>query len=164
MKPKRIALLGLMLALALILGYVERLIPFNIGIAGVKIGLANIIVLLLLKRFGIGYALTVNVLRITIVNLLFGSAVSLAFSLFGGVLSTLAMYVAQKISGISETGISAIGGATHNLGQTIAAALLLSTPSVLRLLPILLIFGELSGVLCGVVAHVILKRSDKLKI
>ena len=83
MKTKRIALLGLMLALALILGYVERLIPFNIGIAGVKIGLANIVVLLLLKRYGVSVALTVNILRITIVNLLFGSAISLAFSLFG---------------------------------------------------------------------------------
>ena len=164
MKPKRIALLGLMLALALILGYVERIIPFNVGVAGVKIGLANIVVLLLLKRFGVGAALTVNILRIGIVNLLFGSVVSLAFSLFGGVLSTLAMYFAQKIKGISETGISAIGGATHNLGQTVAAALLLSTPSVLRLLPLLLLFGELSGIICGMVAHLILKRSDKLKI
>ena len=164
MKTRRIALLGLMLALALILGYVERLIPFNVGVAGVKIGLANIVVLLLLKRFGVGAALTVNVLRITIVNLLFGSAVSLAFSLFGGVLSTLAMYFAQKIKGISETGISAIGGSVHNLGQTIAAALLLATPSVLRLLPLLLLFGELSGILCGIAAHIILKRTNIIKV
>lgn len=161
MKPKKIAFLGIMLTLALVLGYVERIIPFNVGIAGVKIGLANIIVLLLLKKQGIGAALTVNVLRIVIVNLLFGSVISLAFSLFGGVLSTLAMYFMLKLNVFGEVGVSAVGGVVHNIGQTLAAALLVSSSSVLNLLPYLMLFGEISGVLCGIAVAVLIKPSRK---
>lgn len=162
MKPKKIAFLGLMLTLALVLGYVERLIPFNIGIAGVKIGLANIIVLLLLKHYGLGAAIMVNVLRIVIVNLLFGGVVSLAFSLLGGVLSTLAMYFMLKLKTFGEVGVSAVGGVVHNLGQTLAASLLLASPSVLRLLPYLMLFGELSGILCGIVAKNLTRYLNKI--
>lgn len=162
MKPKKIAFLGLMLTLALVLGYVERLIPFNIGIAGVKIGLANIIVLLLLKHYGLGAAIMVNVLRIVIVNLLFGGVVSLAFSLLGGVLSTLAMYFMIKSKIFGEVGVSAVGGVVHNLGQTLAAALLLGTPSVLRLLPYLMLFGEISGILCGIAAKTLTRYLNKI--
>lgn len=162
MKPKKTAFLGLMLTLALVLGYVERLIPFNIGIAGVKIGLANIIVLLLLKHYGLGAAIMVNVLRIVIVNLLFGGVVSLAFSLLGGVLSTLAMYFMLKSKIFGEVGVSAVGGVVHNLGQTLAAALLLGTPSVLRLLPYLMLFGELSGILCGIAAKTLTRYLNKI--
>lgn len=161
MKAKKIAYLGVMLTLALILGYVERIIPFNIGIAGVKIGLANIIVLLLLKRYSLGAALTVNILRIVIVNLLFGSVVSLLFSLFGGILSTLAMYLMLKTKIFGEVGVSAVGGVVHNLGQTLAASLLVSSGTVLRLLPYLMLFGELSGILCGIAAAIILKAEHK---
>ncbi len=162
MKNKKIAILGIMLALALVLGYVERIIPFNIGIAGVKIGLANIIILVLLKRYGITAALTINILRIVIVNLLFGSVVSLAFSLFGGVISTVSMFFALKIKGIGTVGVSAVGGVMHNLGQTLAAALVLCTPSVLKLMPYLMFFGELSGILCGIAAYFILNRTNKI--
>lgn len=162
MKPKKIAFLGLMLTLALVLGYVERLIPFNIGIAGVKIGLANIIVLLLLKHYGLGAAIMVNVLRIVIVNLLFGGVVSLAFSLLGGVLSTLAMYFMLKSKIFGEVGVSAVGGVVHNLGQTLAASLLLGAPSVLRLLPYLMLFGELSGILCGIAAKNLTRYLNKI--
>lgn len=162
MKSKKIAFLGLMLTLALVLGYVERLIPFNIGIAGVKIGLANIIVLLLLKHYGLGAAIMVNVLRIVIVNLLFGGVVSLAFSLLGGVLSTLAMYFMLKSKIFGEVGVSAVGGVVHNLGQTMAASLLLGTPSVLRLLPYLMLFGELSGILCGIAAKTLTRYLNKI--
>ena len=161
MKAKKIAYLGVMLTLALILGYVERIIPFNIGIAGVKIGLANIIVLLLLKHYSLGAALTVNILRIVIVNLLFGSVVSLLFSLFGGILSTLAMYLMLKTKIFGEVGISAVGGVVHKLGQTLAASLLVSSGTVLRLLPYLMLFGELSGILCGIAAAIILKAEHK---
>lgn len=161
MKTKKIAFLGTMLTLALVLGYVERIIPFNVGIAGVKIGLANIIVLLLLKKQGIGAALTVNVLRIVIVNLLFGSVISLAFSLFGGVLSTIAMYFMLKLKIFGEVGVSAVGGVVHNIGQTLAAALLVSQGAVLRLLPYLMLFGEISGILCGIAVAVIIKASRK---
>ncbi len=161
MKTKKIAFLGIMLTLALVLGYVERIIPFNVGIAGVKIGLANIIVLLLLKKQGIGAALTVNVLRIVIVNLLFGSVVSLAFSLFGGVLSTFAMYFTLKLKVFGEVGVSAVGGVVHNLGQMLAASLLLASPSVLRLLPYLMLFGEISGVLCGIAVAVVIRANRK---
>lgn len=161
MKPKKLAFLGLMLCLALVLGYVERIIPFNVGVAGVKIGLCNIIVIFLLKRYGIYEALILNVLRIVIVNILFGGVVSLLFSLFGGLLSTLTMYFALKIKPLGIIGVSAIGGTMHNLGQTLAAALFLGTPSILSLLPYLLLFGELSGILCGMVAYMVLKYTAK---
>ena len=161
-KHKKIAILGLMLTLALVLGYVERLIPFNVGIAGVKIGLANIIVLYGLKKYGLGSAMLVNILRIAIVNLLFGGVVSLVFSLFGGLLSTLAMYLVLKLKVFGTVGVSAVGGTLHNLGQTLAAALLLGTPAVLNLLPYLMVFGELSGILCGIAAKTLSRYLNKI--
>lgn len=146
---------GIMLSICLIIGYIEAILPLNIGIAGAKLGITNFLILLLLKRNGLAAALGINIARILIINILFGSVFSLAYSMIGGLISTLLMYFLLKIPQLSDLGVSAAGGAMHNLCQTLCAAVMLGTPSVLKLLPPLLLVGMVAGIFCGVLTHII---------
>lgn len=161
---KTTAYFGIMLGLCLIMGYLEAILPLNLGVSGAKLGITNFLVLILLKRNGLWAGLGINLLRILIINILFGSVFSLAYSLFGGILSTLIMYLLLKTPKLSLLGVSAAGGAMHNLAQTFCAALMLKTPSVLKLLPPLLLVGMATGIFCGILSHIVLQRLNKAKI
>lgn len=159
MKPaKTIALAGVLTTLGLALSYLEALIPLPVGIPGVKLGLANLVVLIALNQLGTKTALVVNLLRITLASLLFGTAVSAAYALSGGLLSFLIMWALLRSGKFSTAGVSLAGGAAHNLGQLAAAAVVLGTVRVVAYLPALLLCGVTAGALNGVCAAAVLHR------
>ena len=148
-----VSFLSLSLAVGMIFSYVETLLPLNLIFPGFKLGLANTVSLLLLRRFGFREAILVNTARILLSSLLFGNAMSLVFSLAGGVTALILEWIMLKFSVFGVLGVSSAGGAIHNLAQTIAAALILSTAGIMKLSPILLLLGGFTGILCGIVLY-----------
>lgn len=163
-RAKKAAYLGLSLALCLILSYLESLLPFQFGIVGFRIGLPNFLILLLLSTQGFGSAISVNILRILIVNLLFGNIISLAFSLAAGVLSTLLMFALLKLRSVGFLGASAAGGACHNVVQVAVAAILFKNTALLKLCPPLMLLGLCTGIFCGILSYLCHNRLEKLGI
>lgn len=142
--------LGFFLALALLLSYVESLIPFSFGIPGIKLGLPNLIVVLLLYRRGAKEALTVNFLRIILSGFLFGSLYSILYALAGAVLSFAAMLAGRRIGCFSPVGVSVLGGVFHNMGQIVVAMLVVETYYVGYYMPFLIVAGTVTGTVLGV--------------
>ncbi|MCR4741085.1 MAG: Gx transporter family protein [Lachnospiraceae bacterium] len=157
-----------LLALSLIIGYVEYLIPLPVGIPGVKPGIANVIVLICLMFYGWKEAFLILLLRIFLQGFLFGNFFGTVFSLFGGILAFLAMSGAYALNGederlkLSIIGISMIGGVFHNIGQTLAAAVLIDELRVISYLPVLMSAGLLSGALTGVLAFYLKRPLEKI--
>lgn len=155
---KKTAFLGIFTALTLILSFAEALLPPVFTYApGIKIGLPNIIIIFLLYRFGIKSAAAVSLVRIVITAMLFGSIVSLAYSIVGATLSLTIMWVLKHINAFSVPMVSIFGAIIHNLGQICVAILLIGTTSLIFYLPALLISGLISGVLVGVLAAYLIK-------
>lgn len=157
-KTKKIATYGVMAALAMILSYVEMQLPAFVAIPGVKMGLTNIVVIVALYKMGNKSAIFINIVRIIAVSLLFGTLMSFAFSFTGGMLSTLVMILLKKTDKFSTVGVSVAGGITHNIGQILAAMLLLNTKAIIWYLPVLWLSGILSGLLIGLIGAIIVKR------
>ena len=155
---KRAAFYGVFIAMALVASYIERMLPIQPGIPGVKLGLANIITMFLLYLVGAGAAITVSILRILLAGLLFGSGFSMVYSAAGAILSMLAMAIAMKTGFFSATGVSVVGGVFHNVGQILVAVVTLSTASLVYYLPILILSGLVAGVVIGILSGVIMKR------
>lgn len=155
---KRIAVCGVLTALAMIFGYIEMLIPIPIGIPGVKLGIANIAIIAVIYVVGNTEGIIVNLLRILLTGILFGNLYSFLFSLVGGILSVLLMILAKKTKKLSMTGVSIIGGVSHNVGQIIAAALLMQIPAIVYYLPVLIIAGVVTGIVIGTVGQIATKR------
>jgi heptaprenyl diphosphate synthase len=149
--------LSLLLALAMILSYLESLVPPILALPGIKLGLANAVSLFALYRLGARYAIPISLLRVFLSALLFGSIMSLAFSLAGALLSLLAMILLRAMTPLSPTVVSVVGAVCHNIGQIAVAALLLST-SLIYYLGILIISGVISGVLIGLLTSYLIKR------
>ena len=158
-----VALSAMLAALALIFSYIEAILPLNVGIPGVKLGIANLVIIIALHTLGFRYAMTVNVLRILVAGLLFNGFFGAIYSLAGGVLSLCIMFLLKKTNLFSTIGISMAGGVAHNLGQLLVAALIVSTMKLFYYFPVLLFSGMISGILIGIVAHLVLKKlPDKL--
>ncbi len=153
-----VALAAMMAALALIFSYIEAILPLSVGIPGVKLGIANLVVIIALYVLGFRYAMTVNVLRILVAGLLFNGAFGAMYAMAGGVLSLIVMYLLKKTGLFSTVGISMAGGVAHNLGQLLVAALIVSTMKLFYYFPVLLFSGMISGILIGIVASLTLKR------
>lgn len=145
---RRTAFLGVMLALALVLSFVEHHLP-SPGIPGIKLGLANVVALLLLYRSGLPGALAVNALRVVLANLLFGSAASMLYGLAGGICAVICMALLYRLPRLSPVGVSAAGGVVHNLTQLVCAAAVTESLAVFAYAPALLVSGTLCGVLTG---------------
>lgn len=161
---KKTAYLGLFLALALICSYVESLIPFSVGIPGVKLGLANIVVILMLYETQARFALLISILRIVLAGLLFGNLFSILYSLAGGLLSFLCMVLLKKTGKFRIISVSAVGGITHNLGQILLAAVIVENKNLLYYFPLLFLAGIATGILIGITAQEILLRLPKGKL
>ena len=161
-KVGRIAGTGLLLALAMILSYVETLIPFSFGIPGVKLGLANLAVLLTLYLFGTANAFTVDLLRILLAGFLFGSMFGILYSLAGGVLSFAAMLLFRRIQPFGIGGVSMAGGVFHNIGQLIVAYFTVRSIGLFYYMPVLLCSGVLTGLLIGIIAKSVLPYMSRL--
>lgn len=161
---KRIAYIGVTVTLALAFSYLEVLIPFDFGIPGVKLGLANLVVVITLYYIDTKTAFCINMVRIFLTGFLFGNFMSVGYSLAGGLLSFLAMWLAKKNGRLSISGVSVLGGVCHNLGQLIVAGLVLETARIVYYFPVLLIAGVVTGLLIGICAGQVLKRLPKNKI
>lgn len=154
----RVAYFGVFTALALIFSYVETLIPFNLGIPGVKLGLANLIIVVALYKMRLSEAYLLSVVRVLLAGFIFGNYFSIIYSLAGGLLSLTVMALLKKWGGFSLQGISIAGGVFHNIGQLIVAAVVVETFSVTYYFPVLLVAGLLTGLVIGIVAEMMLKR------
>lgn len=157
-QTKRLATLSVLVALGLILSYIEALIPAFVAIPGVKLGLANTVSVFALYMLGIPSAVIVSLLRVTLSSLLFGSTLSLLYSFVGALTSLAAMILAKRILRFSSVGVSALGGVFHNLGQTLAAAAVLENLGVFFYFPVLIISGVIAGVVIGTAAGILVKR------
>ncbi len=146
-KARQVALCGLLVALAFILSYVEALVPINLGIPGVKLGLANLVVLIALYTLDLRWAFTISVVRIVLAGLTFGGLFSMLYSLAGGLLSFVVMALLSRKNLLGTVGVSICGGVAHNIGQLLMAMLVLETGSVWYYFPVLLISGSVAGVL-----------------
>ena len=159
---KRVAKLGVFVALSMIFSYVEVLIPFSIGIPGIKLGLANLVVVVGFFLFQKREVFVISMIRILLMGLLFGNGASLLYSLAGGILSFLVMIVAIKGTKLSIVGISILGGVFHNVGQLLAAALILDNIRIAFYLPVLLVAGLITGMLIGICSDQIRKRTGRI--
>lgn len=159
----RVAYFGVFVALALIFSYVETLIPFQIGIPGVKLGLANLIIVVALYRMDIRAAYFLSVCRVLLAGFLFGNLFSIIYSLAGGLLSLTMMILFKRNNGFSVMGVSIAGGVFHNIGQLIVAMIVVETYSVIYYIPVLLIAGLITGFIIGIAANEMLKRLAGLK-
>ena len=159
MNIKKTVSLGLFTAIALIIFVIEAWLPPLTPIPGIKPGLANIITLTVLCLYGRKEAFAVLILRIVLGSVFAGTAVSMIYSLSGGILSFAVMSILMKfIDERSLWVISAFGAIAHNVGQLAAAFLMTSTPEIFGYAPILIISGIVTGVFTGVAAGATLRR------
>ena len=158
MKTKKIAVLALAIALAMILSFVESQIPAFVAIPGVKIGLANIAVVFVLYKLGWKEAVLISLVRVVMVSTLFGTLVSLFYSVAGAVLSLTGMVLLKKTGLFSTVAVSVTGGVLHNVGQILMACLLLETNVIVYYLPFLILSGVIAGVVIGVVSAIMVDR------
>lgn len=154
----RAAYFGVFTALALIFSYVEMLIPISFGVPGIKLGLANLMIIIMLFKCGAKEALLLSVVRIILSGFMFGNMFMIIYSLAGGVLSLGVMAFLKSREGFSVMGISIAGGVAHNIGQLLVAMAVVETYRVGYYLPVLLVAGTLTGALIGGVSAEVLKR------
>lgn len=151
--------MGAAVALALIVSYVESLIPFYFGIPGAKLGLTNIVIIILLYRFGIKEAFFVSLARIFLAGFLFGNLFGILYSLGGGIFSLCMMTLLKRTKNYSVKGVSLGGGVCHNMAQLAVAALVMENIHIIYYLPILMIAGVITGTAIGILAEEIMKRT-----
>ncbi len=155
---KRLTMLALSVSFALILSFIESRIPAFVAIPGIKVGLANIAVIFVLYKFGIKEAIAVSAVRVLLVSVLFGSPVSLVYSISGAVLSLTVMFLIKKFTPLTELTVSVAGGITHNIGQIAAASVMLGTNVVVYYLPFLLLSGTIAGAVVGTASALLIKK------
>ena len=153
---RRVSSGAMLVALAMIFSYVESLIPINLGIPGIKLGVANLVTVTGLYILAPMEVLLVVILRVLLVGFMFGNGMSILYSLAGGILSFLVMLLLKRIKGFSMIGISIAGGVSHNIGQIVVAMCVLENTKLIYYLPVLMIAGTVTGILIGVVSRKIL--------
>lgn len=154
----RVAYFGVFTALALMFSYIETMIPIQFGVPGIKLGFANIMIVIMLYKSSAKEALLLSIVRIMLSGFLFGNLSSILYSIAGGVLSLEIMTLLKKQGGFSVIGVSVSGGVSHNVGQLIVAMLVVETYQVGYYFPVLLVAGVLTGLGIGVVSQEVLKR------
>lgn len=158
MKSKKIAELGLLIALAFVLGYLESLIPFTIGIPGAKLGLANVVTLIAIVRLGLKDAVAVTFARAVLTGMTFGSLYSMIYSLAGGILSSIVMWALSRFKKFSMIGVSVAGGVFHNFGQLCVAMIILKSLDLKYYLGFLTVCGVVTGVFIGIICITVMKN------
>jgi heptaprenyl diphosphate synthase len=161
MKTKRVAFLGLSIALAMILSFVESQIPALVAIPGIKVGLPNLVIVFLLYRVGWKDAVIVSVIRTLLVSMLFGNIQMLTFSVAGAALSLASMILLKKTNWFSTITVSIVGGIFHNIGQIIAAILWTETIGIVSYLPVLLVSGTVAGAVIGLISGMLVEKLKK---
>ncbi|MBR3963325.1 MAG: Gx transporter family protein [Oscillospiraceae bacterium] len=164
MKTKKVAMLGLTIALAMIMSYIEALVPLSFAVPGIKMGLANIVIIFVLYKIGTKEAILVSLIRVILVSLLFSNVMAMAYSIAGAVLSLGIMWILKKTDKFSVIGVSIAGGIMHNVGQIIMAVILLGTEQIALYLPVLIITGTATGVVIGIVSGLVINRFKNIRI
>lgn len=162
MKASKVAQYGLLTALALVLSWVESLVP-PLWVPGVKLGLPNLAIVFALYRLGFRDACVISLARVVLVALLFGNGAALAYSVAGAALSLALMGLLKRTGKFSSVGVSVAGGVAHNAGQILVAMAMLETARLAWYLPVLWISGTIAGVLVGIVSGVLVKRVPEKK-
>ncbi len=164
-KIKKTALLGMITSVALVLAYLEAILPpISTAVPGIKMGLPNLAIIFVLYRFGLKDAATVSALRLFIVALLFGNVMTFAYSAAGAVLSLALMGILKKTDKFSSVGVSVVGAVFHNLGQILVAIFLFETVQLGYYMIVLAVTGSIAGIIIGIGAGILLKRTNSLKI
>ena len=162
---KRITLLALFTSVALLPSYVEMLIgPLFTGVPGIKMGLPNIAIMLVLYRIGTKEAIAVSFIRIVISSILFGNITMFWYSVAGAALSLAVMILLKKLDILSSVGVSVAGALAHNVGQIIVAMILMQTSQIGYYLIVLSITGTVSGIFVGLLGGFVIKRISKFEI
>lgn len=163
-KTKKLTFLSIMTAFALVLSYLEFLLPpIYAAVPGVKIGLPNVVIIYLLYKFSLKEAALVSLVRLLVVTLLFGNVMTLLYSIAGAVLSLAIMSVLKMTKTFSMVGVSVAGGVFHNVGQIIVAALVLKTAEIGFYMPVLAVSGILAGVAVGLISVILLKKTERFR-
>lgn len=158
MKTKKLTLSALLCTVALMLSYIESLIPPFFAVPGIKLGLANMVIVFVLYRMGWKYAVAVSLLRVALSTLLFSGVLTLFYSVAGALVSLLLMMLFKRLGLFSEVGISVIGGISHNAAQIGVACLIMETSQIVYYLPVLIISGTITGVLIGIGGALLIKK------
>lgn len=152
------------IALSMILSYFESLVPPLMAVPGVKVGLPNLVMVFMLYKIGWKETAIVSILRVILVGILFGTPLSMIYSLVGATLSLIGMILLKKTNLFAPVTVSVVGGILHNVGQIATACFVMDTAQIAYYLPVLLISGTAAGVIIGIVAALILKRLEKMKL
>ena len=158
MDSKHISQYALLTALAMVLSWLESLVPVSSAVPGMKLGLTNLVVIFALERMRVRDAAAISFIRVILVSLTFGNAYAFAYSLAGAVLSLLVMVFLKKTGKFSVLGVSVAGGVCHNIGQILVAMAVLETTRLAYYLPFLLISGTVSGTAIGAVGGIVARR------
>lgn len=164
MKSRSVATYGMLIALAFILSYIESIIPVPVPIPGIKVGLANLVVITALYLLGPKQAFALSMLRIILVGFTFGNLSTMLFSFAGGMISWLLMVGAKKVKGFSMTGVSILGGIGHNMGQILVAMWIVHNGNLVYYLPFLIISGLVTGAAIGIVGALIITSIKKIHV
>ena len=164
MKTKKVATLGLCIALSMVLSFIEHQIPPLVAVPGVKVGLPNLVMVFMLYKIGWKETAIVSIVRVVLVSMIFGSVVSMAYGLAGATLSLIGMILLKKTKLFSTITVSVVGGVLHNAGQIAIACIIMETGLLVYYLPVLLISGTIAGVVIGFVAGLLVKKLEKVKL
>lgn len=155
---KRITYTGMFVAIAMVFSYLESMIPVNIVVPGVKLGLANMVTIVVMYRLRISDAWIVSLVRVVLSSLLFGNMTVMVYSMAGAVLSLLVMSICRKKDLFGLLGTSILGGVSHNAGQIVMAAFLMKSGNIMLYIPVLCISGTIAGVCIGLVGAVLVRK------
>lgn len=158
MKTKKLTLNALMIALAMVLSYLESLVPLSFAVPGIKMGLPNIVIVFVLYKMGFKPACLISLIRVVLVSILFGNVMSMVYSLAGAVVSLAVMWLLKRWEKFSCVGVSVAGALGHNAGQIVTAMLLLETGGLIYYFPALCVSAVVAGVCIGVLGGILVKR------
>ncbi len=162
-RTKRLAMAGVLIALAFIFSYVESLLPSFSGVPGVKPGFSNIVTMVALYAIDWKYAVVISLVRVVLSGLTFNGMVAMLYGLAGSVLSLIVMIVLSKLNLFNTAAVSIAGGVAHNIGQILVAWVLLNG-AIVYYLPVLLVSGVIAGLIVGVIAGFVISRVKKMSI
>lgn len=149
---------GVLMALAMILSYLESLLPLSFAVPGIKLGLANMVTIVALQNLGVRATVIISAGRILLSGILFGNPAVILYSLAGAALSLLVMCIVRKIRLFTVTGISVCGAVAHNMGQLLVAAFVTENAAILYYMAVLVVSGTAAGVVIGILAGIIMKN------
>ncbi|MGN0379247.1 MAG: Gx transporter family protein [Butyrivibrio sp.] len=153
-----VALYGMFVSVSLVLSYIEAIIPINLPVPGMKLGLANIVIIWVLYSMGIKAAAIVSLVRVLLAGFMFGNMYSIIFSMAGALLSLITMYFLKKIKAFSIIGVSIAGGVMHNAGQIIVSMIVLENVRMAYYFPALMISGVVAGIAIGLLGGILYRK------